>query len=225
MRRALQEEFPWARVLRKLEKHYEAGGWRVPFLNVAARDPYQILVSTVLSQRTRDEVTYVVAENLFKHYPTTEAMAKARIADIDSVIRRVGFHKAKARAIKELSKILIDEHGGKVPRSTEVLVSLPMVGRKTAGCVLIYGYGLQAIPVDTHVHRISNRLGAVKTKTPEKTEFALMESVPHDLWKFVNPVLVQHGQNICKPISPLCAKCPITSDCAYFAALGSSAAR
>jgi endonuclease-3 len=205
--------FPWRTVLGRLSKHYKLGNWRVPYLNASSSDPFRVLISTVLSQRTRDEVTYDVAAHLFERFPGPREMAGATIGDLERLIHRVGFYKAKARALRDLSVELLDRFDGKVPPDLEKLVSLPMVGRKTANCVLVYGYNVPAIPVDTHVHRISQRLGVVRTRTPEETELALMKVVPRNLWTAVNPILVQHGQNICRPIGPKCPECPVRDLC------------
>ncbi len=198
----------------RLEQYYGVGQWKIPHLNARHPDPFQVLVSTILSQRTRDEVTYVVADQLLLPHPTPQAIAQMRVREIEKIIRPVGFPQAKARAISELSHILLRDYQGTVPSDMDLLLQLPMVGRKTAGCVLVYGFDQPALPVDTHVHRISNRFGAVKTRHPEETEEALMASMPKELWKRVNPVLVQHGQNLCRPIHPLCPECPIREFCA-----------
>ncbi|MFH1505854.1 MAG: endonuclease III [archaeon] len=175
--------------------------------------PFYILISTILSQRNRDESTIKVAKQLFSVYKTPKALANAPIRSIEKLIKQSGFYHTKAKRIKEVSKILLDKYTGNVPKDYEELVALPGVGPKTAGCVLVYAYGKPAIPVDTHVHRISNRLGWAKTKTPEKTQIALEKIVPKDLWMDVNEVLVIHGQTICKPITPLCDECGVRKYC------------
>jgi endonuclease III len=178
--------------------------------------PFYVLISTVLSQRNRDESTIKVVKKLFEKYKTPEQLAAAPLNDVEQRIKQSGFYHTKAKRIKEISKILLEKYKGKVPANEEELLKLPGVGRKTAGCVLVYAYGKQAIPVDTHVHRISNRLGLVKTKTPEKTEIELMKIIPKKLWKYVNEVLVIHGQTICRPINPKCNECSITRYCNYY---------
>ncbi|MFH0870260.1 MAG: endonuclease III [archaeon] len=179
-------------------------------------DPYYVLISTVLSARNRDEMTIKAVRKLFSKYKTPKQIAAAPLRKLEPLIKQSGFYRTKARRIKELSQVLLDRYNGKVPDDFDKLVELPGVGRKTAGCVMVYAFGKPAIPVDTHVHRISNRLGWVKTKTPEKTEQALMKIVPRRYWIDVNEVLVIHGQTICKPITPLCEKCKIARHCAYF---------
>jgi len=197
-------------VLMTLRKHYKGlsmlGG-------IIPRTPFKILVSTVLSQRNRDVVTEKLVDRFFARYKTMEDVAGADLSEMGKVIRQSGFYMTKAKRIIAIAKIILDKYKGIVPDTEEELIALPGVGRKTANCVLVYAFGRQAIPVDTHVHRISNRLGWVKTKHPEETEARLRRIVPKKLWKLVNEVFVLHGQNICKPIKPLCDRCPIIKDC------------
>jgi endonuclease-3 len=204
---------PWPEVLARLAAHYQVGLWRVPYLKAHAEDPFQVLVATVLSQRTRDETTDRVAEQLFQAYPTPAALARAPPARLRRILRPVGFYATKARGIRALSRQILERHGGAVPRDLEALLALPMVGRKTANCTLVFGFGIPAIPVDTHVHRLANRLGAVRTRTPEGTEEALRRTVPESLWVPLNPLLVQHGQNVCLPRRPRCGVCPLVDLC------------
>ncbi|MBI1971110.1 endonuclease III [Candidatus Woesearchaeota archaeon] len=176
-------------------------------------DPWRILIGTILSARARDEVTEQVCEVLFNKYPTVEALAGAKQQDIEQCIQRIGFYHTKARNIIKTSKIVIQQHHGSVPGTMDDLLTLPGVGRKVAGCVLVYAFQKDAIPVDTHVHRISNRLGWVRTKAPEQTEQRLMKIVPKKNWQVVNDCLVSHGKKICKPIQPLCHSCCIERYC------------
>lgn len=180
------------------------------------RDPYEVLIRTILSQRTRDENTDQATDNLFNVYPDIYAVCDAPIEDVQKLIKPAGFYRVKASRIKEVSKLLIDQYGGVVPDNIEELVELPGVGRKTANCVLVFAFNKPAIPVDTHVHRISNRLGLVNTKDPEDTEVELCKIAPKDLWIKLNDLMVQFGQNICKPMSPQCEICPCTEICDYF---------
>ena len=180
-------------------------------------DPYKVLIRTILSQRTRDENTDQATENLFNKYKDIYEVVDAPIDDIKELIKPAGFYNVKAARIQEVSQILIDEYGGEVPDTLEELVKLPGVGRKTANCVLVFAFDLPAIPVDTHVHRISNRLGLVDTKEPEETEVELSKIAPKELWVKLNDLMVQFGQNICKPIGPQCEICPCTEICDYFA--------
>lgn len=179
-------------------------------------DPYKVLIRTILSQRTRDENTDQAANNLFDKYPDIYAVVDAPIEDVKELIRPAGFYNVKAARIQEVSQILIDQYGGEVPDTVEEMIKLPGVGRKTANCVMVFAFELPAIPVDTHVHRISNRLGLVDTKNPDETEVALCEIAPEELWIKLNDLMVQFGQNICKPIGPQCEICPCTDICDYF---------
>ncbi len=178
--------------------------------------PYEVLVRTILSQRTRDENTDKATENLFSVYPTMEDVAEAPVEEIAELVRQAGFYNVKAARIKEVSNILLDEYGGIVPDTISELVKLPGVGRKTANCVLVFGFQKDAIPVDVHVHRISNRLGLVHTKEPEETEDVLREIVPQEYWLPINDLMVQFGQNICKPINPQHMECPFTELCELY---------
>ena len=175
--------------------------------------PYEVLVRTILSQRTRDENTDKATESLFSVYSTMEEVADAPVEDIAELVRQAGFYNVKAGRIKEVSNILLEEYGGEVPDTVEELVKLPGVGRKTANCVLVFGFQKDAIPVDVHVHRISNRLGLVHTNEPEETEEVLREIVPQEYWLPINDLMVQFGQNICKPINPQHMECPFSDFC------------
>lgn len=179
-------------------------------------DPYKVLIRTILSQRTRDENTDQATNNLFEKYPDIYAVVDAPIEDVKKLIKPAGFYNVKAARIQEVSRILIDQYGGEVPNTVEEMVKLPGVGRKTANCVMVFAFELPAIPVDTHVHRISNRLGLVDTKDPEETEMELTKIAPKELWIKLNDLMVQFGQNICKPIGPQCEICPCTEICDYF---------
>jgi len=190
--------------------------WNVPIVTLMSQtgsDPFKILVATVLSLRTKDEVTAKVAERLFQVADTPEKLLKLEEDEIASLIYPVGFYRRKAKNLKEIAKILIEKYGGKVPDDLEELLKLPGVGRKTANLVITLGYGKPGICVDTHVHRIMNRLGYVKTKTPEETEFALREKLPREFWIEINDLLVSLGQHICHPTSPKCSQCPIEPYC------------
>ncbi len=181
--------------------------------------PYEVLVRTLLSQRTRDENTDRATANLFEVYPTMEDIAEAPVEEIAKLVRPAGFYNVKAGRIKEVSNILLDEYDGIVPDSIDELIKLPGVGRKTANCVLVFGFQEAAIPVDVHVHRISNRLGLVHTKEPEETEEVLREIVPKNYWLPINDLMVQFGQNICKPINPQHMECPFTDLCELYKSL------
>ena len=190
--------------------------WNVPIVTLMSQtgsDPFKILVATVLSLRTKDEVTAKAAERLFQVADTPEKLLKLEEDEIASLIYPVGFYRRKAKNLKEIAKILIEKYGGKVPDDLEELLKLPGVGRKTANLVVTLGYGKPGICVDTHVHRIMNRLGYVKTKTPEETEFALRKKLPKEFWIEINDLLVSLGQHICHPTSPKCSQCPVEPYC------------
>ncbi len=177
------------------------------------KDPFFSLISTVMSHRTRDDVTYPAARQLFERFSTPEEMAEADTCEIEALIKNVGFYRVKAGRIKEISGILLDKYNGNVPEDMESLLELPGVGRKTANCVLAHAFSKDALAVDTHVHRISNRLGLVDTKVPEETEFELKKVFPQKYWKHVNLLFVKLGQNICRPISPRCGICTLKDIC------------
>ncbi len=203
-------------IFRRLRQHYSELHLTTALGNISSLDdPFRILISTVLSQRTRDAVTEDASKRLFAKYPGAEAMSEASLRDITREIRAVCFYRNKARAIRQISRIIMSDYGGSVPSTLEELMLLPSVGRKTANCTIVYGFGKSAIPVDTHVHRVSNRLGLVKTTHPEETEKELRKLLPEKLWIDTNVLMVIHGQHICKPIRPACHVCPIIDLCKY----------
>lgn len=177
------------------------------------RDPFHVLISTVMSHRTRDDVTYPAARKLFESFPTPEEMVKADVREIEALIKDVGFYRVKAGRIKEISRILLEKYDGRVPDDMGSLLELPGVGRKTANCVLADAFLKDALAVDTHVHRISNRLGLIETKYPEETETELKKIFPQRYWRHINLLLVKLGQNICRPISPRCGICALNNMC------------
>jgi len=183
---------------------------------IQAARPFRILIATILSARTKDENTTKAADKLFKVYGTPQKLAKAKVKDVEKMIKSVGFYHVKSRRIINAANIILSKYRGKVPANIEQLTDIPGVGRKTANCVLVYAFEEPAIPVDTHVHRISNRLGLVDTKTPEETEMELRKKVPKKYWLPINNTFVMYGQNICKPISPMCNVCKIRKNCDYF---------
>ena len=178
--------------------------------------PFMILIGTILSARTKDETTTKIVKKLFAKYKTARTLAHANLKDVEEIIKSIGFYHVKAKRIIQVASIIESKFKSKVPDNLDELVDLPGVGRKTANCVLVYAYEKPAIPVDIHVHRISNRLGIVETKTPEETEFALMKKIPKKYWLDINDTFVMYGQNICKPISPMCAVCKIKKQCRYY---------
>lgn len=186
---------------------------------VWARDPFHVLISTVLSQRTRDQNTFTASKALFSRFDTPAEIASADLDELIELVRPAGFPQAKAKAIKEIGRRLHQDFNDKVPSDIEVLLTLPMVGRKTANCVLSYGFGIPSICVDTHVHRISNRIGIVATDSPDETEVSLMNIAPKELWCDINAIMIRFGQRVCLPRNPRCDKCSVRSECDYFFAL------
>ncbi|KZX13522.1 endonuclease III domain-containing protein [Methanobrevibacter filiformis] len=180
------------------------------------RNPYRVLIRTILSQRTRDNNTDQATKNLFLKYKDIYEVADAPIEELEKLVKVAGFYRVKARRVKEVSNLLIDQFGGEVPNNSKELLELPGVGQKTANCVLVFAFQKPAIPVDTHVHRISNLWGIVNTMQPEKTEEELMKIVPKKLWIELNDLMVQFGQTICKPIYKQCEQCPLTELCDYY---------
>jgi len=178
--------------------------------------PFSILIGTILSARTRDENTTKVMKNLLSHYKSPKALSSAKVKEVEKIIKPIGFYHVKAKRIIKVASIINSQYGGNVPDDFEKLIELPGVGRKTANCVLVYAFDKPAIPVDTHVHRISNRLGLVRTKAPEDTEKELMKKIPKKYWLEINDTFVMYGQNICKPISPMCNVCKIKRKCNYY---------
>ena len=178
--------------------------------------PFSILIGTILSARTKDESTTKVVKVLFSKYKNPKQLANAKISDVEKIIKSIGFYHVKSKRIVEVAKIINSKYKGRVPDKLETLIQLPGVGRKTANCVLVYAFEQPAIPVDIHVHRISNRLGLVETKKPEDTEQELMKKIDKKYWIEINDTFVMYGQNICKPISPMCSVCKIKRNCKYY---------
>ena len=200
----------------RIVKH-EIRQWEEPVLGVVARDsnrdPFRILMSCLLSLRTKDKTTREASARLFALAHLTAMMLTLPLKKIERAIYPVGFYRTKAKSIHAICRRLLDVYGGTVPDSIEELVTLSGVGRKTANLVVTVGYGKPGICVDIHVHRISNRWGYVRTKTPEKTEQALRRKLPRPHWITFNDLLVPYGQNLCQPISPFCSKCKLIEYC------------
>ncbi len=202
------------KIVRKLMEMYP----RKSMGEILQGEPYFTLIRCIISQRTKDETTDRAREVLFKHYPTMKALADASVEEIQKLLKEngVGLWKTKGRWIVEASRILLEKYGGKVPDHIDELMKLPGIGRKCANIVLAYGFGRQAIPVDTHVNRISKRLGLAPPRVaPEKVEEYLSELIPRDLWIYVNHAMVDHGKKICRPIRPKCNECPLRELCPY----------
>jgi len=178
--------------------------------------PFHVLMATILSQRTKDNNTRKASDALFRRFDSMEAIASADLGEIAELIRPSGFPNQKGKALMDVCAILIDEYGSEVPSDTDELLKLPMVGRKTANCVRSYAFGLNAICVDTHVHRITNLMGLVRTRTPDETEFELMKITPESRWSDINRYIVRHGQTVCLPNHPKCDICPIAEMCGHY---------
>lgn len=177
------------------------------------RDPFKVLVSCLISLRTKDEVTLEVSKKLFEVADTPNKLLNMEDEELKKILYPAGFYRKKVKVLKDVSKTLIEKCEGRVPDSLEELLKIKGVGRKTANLVLVEGFDKEGICVDTHVHRICNRLGVVKTKTPEQTEMELRKILPKHMWKKWNEILVSYGQHICKPISPLCSACILYDKC------------
>jgi endonuclease-3 len=181
-----------------------------------SNDPFKILIGTILSARSRDENTSKIVRKLFQKYKNASELANADLNDIKSIIHSIGFYNIKAQRIKQVSKIIVENFNGIVPNKIEELLGLPGVGRKTANCVLVYAFNKPAIPVDIHVHRISNRIGIVKTQNPKKTEEELVKNIDRKFWLVLNNIFVRYGQNICLPLRPKCEVCNLKNICNYY---------
>ena len=179
-------------------------------------NPFKILIGTILSARSRDENTSKIVRKLFQKYKNVLELANADLNDIKSVIYSIGFYNIKSKRIKEVSQIIVEKFHGVVPTEIEDLLALPGVGRKTANCVLVYAFNKPAIPVDIHVHRISNRIGIVKTQNVKKTEEELIKIVDKEYWLILNNIFVTYGQNICLPIRPKCQICSLKGICNFY---------
>lgn len=198
-----------AYVIRKLKDCYRARAYS------QKETPWRSLVFTVLSARSRDEQTEVAYRRLLTAYPSPQELAKAKAVDVMPYIRDIGLYRNKTKNLVRLAKTLVEKYDGHVPNTLDELIALPGVGRKTANCVMIYAFRKPAMCVDTHVHRVTNRLGWVRTKTPEQTEFALRRVVPRRYWLNLNRVMVWFGRSICLAPHPKCWLCPVRKWCKY----------
>jgi endonuclease III len=199
------------RILRR-----EVPKWETPIVTLMAEtyeSPFRVLISCILSLRTQDSTTAQASHRLFALADTPQKMVKLSIKTIEKAIFPVGFYRTKAKVIREICRVLLRDYAGKVPDDIDELLKLKGVGRKTANLVVTLGYKKPGICVDTHVHRISNRWGYVKTTSPEKTEFALRDKLPKQYWIEYNDLLVSFGQHLCRPISPVCSRCPVRKYC------------
>lgn len=198
------------RIIRSLEKRYPDRGF------FRRRSPFRVLVSTILSQRTRDENTERASRRLFSRYNSLGKLAKASVKDIEILIKEAGFYRVKAKKIREMSRILMEIYGGRVPAEMEELVKLPGVGRKTASCVLLYGFGRPCIPVDVHVAVISKRLGLAKSENPGRVQDELEGIIPRRKWARVNELMVRFGKDVCRTAHPRCGLCDLKYLCSYY---------
>jgi len=201
------------RILEIMEKEAKKRGAPVYALKKKTSDPFKVLVAGILSTRTRDEQTVSVAERLFERASNFSEIRKMRVEDLEQLLKGVGFYRNKARILKEIAEIL---DGKEIPSTMEELLKLPGVGRKVANIVLSEAFGEETIAVDTHVHRISNRLGIVSTKTPEETENELKKKIPEKYWRRINKAFVGYGQTVCKPVNPLCHECRLALQCKFY---------
>lgn len=203
----------WQRALSSLVRFYSTGRWRVPVLRERGADPFLVLVSTLLSHRTRDEVTKRATIHLLAKFPTSAALSKASPHEVRALIREVGLSRAKAQGLCAAARTLVSEFGGRVPESEADLLRIPRVGPKTAHAVRVFGYQRPGIPVDAHILRVARRMGTVSGRTIPRAQAELSTNVPERLWGLLNPVVVQHGMNICRARGPLCPRCPIEELC------------
>ncbi len=200
-------------ILDKIEKNLDGEALLGDLVKVQS-NPFKILIATMLSARTRDSTAEKITESLFKKYATPKSIADAEIKDLEQVIRQSGYYKQKAKRIKETSTIIHEKYNDLVPVDFKKLVNLPGVGPKTANCVLVFAFDIPALAVDTHMHRIPNRLGWIKTKTPEQSEETLKKILPKSLWLQATKTLVRFGQQLCIPTYPRCNICPVENYCA-----------
>lgn len=205
--RAARESFPAI---------YEGIKSQAPPHHFEFQEPFWVLITTIMSHRTKDEVTDAAARNLHNRYADAKGLSQARYEDVLALISRVGFSTVKAKRVIEAARIIMDDYGGKVPETIEELTVIPGVGRKTANVVLADALGKPAIAVDTHVHRISNRLGWSSAKNPDETEEDLKKIIPQEYWLGFNPMLVEFGKKVCRPVGPKCSECSISAYCEFY---------
>ena len=206
--------YDFERIIGILEQSYREGPTpSVTLISDTLKDPYHVLTSTIISLRTKDQVTLEASRRLFAEADDIYALQRMDESRIAELIYPAGFYKTKAANLKKIADIIIAEYGGQVPDSIEEMLKLPGVGRKTANLVMILGFDKPGMCVDTHVHTIANRLGWVTTSTPDKTEFALRDLIPQKYWKVLNDYLVSFGQRTCVPVSPFCSKCGLNDIC------------
>jgi len=206
--------FPFKEVIERLKEFYTSDVPVVTRIANERHDPFLVLIGCLLSLRTKDETTENAMERLMKRARTPRELLSIPTEEVERIIYPVGFYKVKSRLIKEISRTVIEKYHNVVPDTLDELLTIKGVGRKTANIVITEGFGAPGIAVDTHVHRISNRLGAVRTKTPEETEMRLRQILPQEYWRVYNPLLVTHGRRTCTPLSPWCGRCRVHDLCA-----------
>ena len=205
--------FPFKEVIERLREFYKTDVAVVTRIANKRHDPFLVLIGCLLSLRTKDETTEKAMERLMERARTPAELLSIPTEEVERIIYPVGFYKVKSRLIKEVSRTIIEKYRNVVPDTLDELLTIKGVGRKTANIVITEGFGAPGVAVDTHVHRISNRLGAVKTKTPNETEMALRQILPQEYWRVYNPLLVTHGRRTCAPLSPWCSRCAVYDLC------------
>jgi endonuclease-3 len=206
--------FPFAELIARLERFYKDETPVIGRIMARHNDPFLVLIGCLLSLRTKDETTDAAMERLTARARTPEQLLALPTPDLEKIIYPVGFYRNKARVLKEVSRAVLEKYRGEVPDSIDELLTMKGVGRKTANIVVTEGFGQPGIAVDTHVHRISNRLGVLRTKAPDQTETELRKILPTQFWRIYNPLLVTHGRTVCTPLSPFCSRCPVPDLCA-----------
>jgi endonuclease III len=206
--------YPFGELIERLKARYQADVPALTRIAAESKSPFLVLIGCLLSLRTKDETTDKAMERLMERARTPDDLLSIPTEELEKIIYPVGFYRNKSRLIKEISKIIIEKYHRSVPDTIEELTTIRGIGRKTANIVVTEGFGKAGVAVDTHVHRISNRLGAVSTRTPNQTEEALREILPREYWLVYNPLLVTHGRRTCTPLSPFCSRCPVSDLCA-----------
>jgi endonuclease III len=206
-------DLPFDSIVKILQRLYKDDVPSVTKIANEEKNPFLVLVGCILSLRTKDEVTEVAMDRLTHRARTPGEILALPVLELERIIYPVGFYRTKARTIQEISRIVLEKYKGKVPHTMDELLLFKGVGRKTANIVITEGFNKAGIAVDTHVHRISNRLGVVSTRNPNQTEDALRKALPRKYWKMYNMLLVTHGKRTCAPLSPFCSRCPIYAFC------------
>ncbi|MGC2034914.1 MAG: DNA mismatch endonuclease Vsr [Thermoplasmata archaeon] len=223
--RAHDHDLRWGPLLRTVIEFYQEGEWRVPVLRERGADPFLVLVSTILSHRTRDEVTERATVRLLSEYATPLELSRAPLSRVRHLVREVGLWDSKAKGLRSAAKTIVRDFGGQLPVAERDLLRIPMVGPKTAHAIRVFGHQRPGIPVDTHILRVMRRLGAIRSTTIRGAQKEISTKVPRRYWALLNPVLVQHGQNLCRAHLPLCEMCPVSARCPKIGVPRTSASR